>query len=187
MFLCLCCRRARRRRRHTLRPFPPPTQQNKTQKTRFIQADLEAVDRAATPWVVVNVHRPFYVDSPVTDGGGDIPVAADLTRHLEPLLARHQVDMVWAGHVHLYQRSCPVLKGRCVGYTTPGAGGVRVANGPVHLTVGQGGYQSALVALRERPKWVEAQSWDYGFQVVEATLTKLTVTVRVVGCFVCFV
>lgn len=74
-----------------------------------------------------------------------------LRESLEVLLARYSVDMTWAGHVHNYQRSCPVYKNTCVGYYSDGT-----AKAPVHLVVGNAGFMSQLTdSYEQRPPWME--------------------------------
>ena len=59
---------------------------------RFIQADLQAVDRRLTPWVVVNQHRPIYTSSVFgRDHQSDIVVATDLRNAMEDLFFLYQV------------------------------------------------------------------------------------------------
>ena len=60
-------------------------------------ADLKAVDRALTPWIVVMGHRPNFMEASV-----------------EALLWDHGVDLTVAGHVHYAQRSCPRKAGKCM-------------------------------------------------------------------------
>ena len=45
-----------------------------------------------------------------------------------------QVDMTWSGHVHLYERTCPILFHECLGYSPDG-----IPNAPVHMSIGNGG------------------------------------------------
>ena len=45
-----------------------------------------------------------------------------------------QVDMTWSGHVHVYERTCPILYHECLGYTAAG-----IPNAPVHMAIGNGG------------------------------------------------
>ena len=45
-----------------------------------------------------------------------------------------QVDMTWSGHVHLYERTCPILFHECLGYSPEG-----IPNAPVHMSIGNGG------------------------------------------------
>ena len=36
---------------------------NGSEQWAWLQADLQAVDRAITPWVIAAIHRPMYIDS----------------------------------------------------------------------------------------------------------------------------
>ena len=61
---------------------------------RFLEADLAAVNRSHTPWLIVGGHRPFYIDSTnAAPGWGDLTVADDLQDALEDLFLRYQVRM----------------------------------------------------------------------------------------------
>jgi len=79
----------------------------------FLERDL-AVTRKR--WKVAFLHRSPYGSS---RHGGDETVRADL----EPLFARHGVDLVFAGHDHVYERTVPI-KG--VTYVVSGGGGRRL-------------------------------------------------------------
>jgi len=61
----------------------------------WLNRTLAAVDREATAWVVVAMHRPIYSR---TMGRGDQNTSALLQRSLEPLFRAHAVDVVLAGH-----------------------------------------------------------------------------------------
>lgn len=87
---------------------------------RVLGLDTEARDRAPqlawldaalarerAPWTVIVLHRPIYSrGNHGSDERGD-------NAALIPILERHRVDLVFAGHDHDYERFCPVLKGRC--------------------------------------------------------------------------
>eukprot|EP00193_Tetraselmis_chui_P020184 CAMPEP_0177794908 /NCGR_PEP_ID=MMETSP0491_2-20121128/25918_1 /TAXON_ID=63592 /ORGANISM="Tetraselmis chuii, Strain PLY429" /LENGTH=546 /DNA_ID=CAMNT_0019317639 /DNA_START=179 /DNA_END=1817 /DNA_ORIENTATION=- len=103
----------------TEQPFAPGSDQH-----QFIVDDLQRADRSMTPLeggplydAVADRggHRPFYVSS-TYDGpkDSDIGVAAELRHALEDLFLAHRVDMVWTGHHHSYQRTCPIHRSRCV-------------------------------------------------------------------------
>ena len=92
---------------------------------RWIDGDLEKVDRSVTPWVLVATHRMMYTTQ--MDEEADFRVSLGMRQHLEPLLVKHRVNMMLVGHQHSYERSCPVVNGTCVD------------NGTVHLTVGSAG------------------------------------------------
>lgn len=70
----------------------------------WIVNTLQNIDRSRTPWVVVGVHRPIYTSSIYGNNfKSDVNVAEDLRNSLEEVFYQYQVDMTWAGHVHLYE------------------------------------------------------------------------------------
>ncbi|KAI1167355.1 Metallo-dependent phosphatase-like protein [Nemania serpens] len=75
------------------------------QQLAFLAADLAAVDRAVTPWVVVAGHRPWY-----TTGDGDDAGCEPCRDAFEPLLYKYGVDLAVFGHVHNSQRFAPVYQ-----------------------------------------------------------------------------
>ncbi len=77
---------------------------------KWLDADLAA---SKAPWKIVLLHVPIHSSSP----HGDYP---ELKEWLEPLFARHGVDLVLQGHYHAYERSHP--PGKAV-YVTAGTGG----------------------------------------------------------------
>jgi len=64
-----------------------------------LQADLAAVDRSKTPWVLVFQHRPLLC-STQGEEGDHIPGGKFLTL-LEPTLLANKVDLVVTGHEHV--------------------------------------------------------------------------------------
>lgn len=58
-----------------------------------------------------------------------------------------QVDMTWNGHVHLYERSCPVYKKTCIGFNSTSG----EAQAPVHVDFGNGGFEFTWYALIAAP------------------------------------
>lgn len=64
----------------------------------FLKADLAAVNRTLTPWVVVGAHRPWYT----------APQASpDQQAAFESLLYEGGADLVMGGHDHFYARNHP--------------------------------------------------------------------------------
>lgn len=90
----------------------------------------------------------MYIDSTnKMKPDGDLYVAAQLQLAFEDLLVDFHVDVTLHGHHHSYQRTCPVIAGECVGYGADG-----VANGPVHLVVGNAGAGLCLNIHERTPK-----------------------------------
>ena len=56
---------------------------------------------AAEPWKIVYFHHPLY------SNGGRHGSNVELRVVLEPLLVKHGVSVVFAGHEHIYERSKP--------------------------------------------------------------------------------
>jgi acid phosphatase type 7 len=79
----------------------------------FLDRDLAATRKR---WKVAFLHRSPYGSS---RHGGDETIRADL----EPLFARHKVNLVFAGHDHVYERTVPI---RGVSYVVSGGGGRRL-------------------------------------------------------------
>jgi hypothetical protein len=79
---------------------------------RWLHADLAAVNRTKTPWVVTMAHRPTMCSA--NDDDDDCHHAASLVRSgvggvegFEKLLKEYSVDVHLAGHEHSYERFWP--------------------------------------------------------------------------------
>lgn len=70
---------------------------------RWLLADLAAVDRAKTPWVVATMHAPFYISYTA-----HFQEVECMRLDIEPVLYALGVDLVLTGHVHAYERARPV-------------------------------------------------------------------------------
>ena len=85
----------------------------------WARADLAAVDRKRTPWVVAAMHRTLYCSCD-TDCDGDAAAMRDGPLGLEALLVGGGVDLVLAGHEHNTERMYAVRGGTVV--TGPASG-----------------------------------------------------------------
>ncbi|EFN53514.1 hypothetical protein CHLNCDRAFT_58566 [Chlorella variabilis] len=102
-------------------PHDPASQQYK-----WAAAELAAVDRTATPWLVVVMHgAPRTTYAP--PWGGMFKELEEFMAHYEPLFYGAQVDLVLSGHVHSYERSLPLFN-----YSVDPCG-------PAYIVVGDGG------------------------------------------------
>ncbi|KAG2451406.1 hypothetical protein HYH02_004006 [Chlamydomonas schloesseri] len=140
----------------------------------WLQADLAAVDRCATPWVVVGIHRPMYVVYPHKDNR---IVGEHIRAAIEDLLLQYRVDLVLSGHVHAYYRSCSAAGNKCVeeeqdlaAAAAPAAGaaasGGRVASRPSegirHIVMGTAGHVLSNVE-DDQKDWCEEVLNEFGF------------------------
>lgn len=111
----------------------------------WLKTDLSSVNRTQTPFVIVTNHRPLYDSS----AGGALPEVQHVRDAYEPLLEQYAVDLVLVGHIHVYQRSCRVLAGKCND------------KGPVHMTVGMAGHLAQGPWL-DKPEWLQQRSLEHG-------------------------
>ncbi|OMO71472.1 hypothetical protein COLO4_28226 [Corchorus olitorius] len=123
----------------------------------WLKADLLKVDREKTPWLVVLFHVPWYNSNYAHQGEGDGMMAA-----MEPLLYAAGVDIVFAGHVHAYERSKRVNNGK----SDP--------CGAVHITIGDGGNKEGLAQKyrNPQPEWSLFREASFGhgeFKIVNST------------------
>uniref|UniRef100_A0A804Q3V5 Purple acid phosphatase n=1 Tax=Zea mays TaxID=4577 RepID=A0A804Q3V5_MAIZE len=104
-----------------------------TAQWEWLRAELARVDRAATPWLIVLVHSPWY-----SSNGYHYMEGETMRVQFERWIVAAKADLVVAGHVHAYERShrvsnvaYDIINARC----TP----VRTRDAPVYVTVGDGG------------------------------------------------
>ncbi|DBA02663.1 TPA: hypothetical protein N0F65_010488 [Lagenidium giganteum] len=129
---------------------------------KWLEQDLQSVDRKKTPWLLLHLHRPMYY-----------AVSLMIRKHLEPLLGKYRVDVVFSGHYHAYERTCPVYNEQC--RSAPLANGLEQAQAPVHFMVGSGGADVDNTTYYNVP-WRAAAMMEYGYgrvHVLNATHAKL--------------
>ncbi|KAF5750499.1 hypothetical protein HS088_TW03G00836 [Tripterygium wilfordii] len=95
----------------------------------WLQSDIGKIDRNQTPWIVVLIHAPWYNSNTAHQGESE---SVDMKKYMESLLYEARVDVVFAGHVHAYERFTRVYQDK--------------ANncGPAHITIGDGGNREGL-------------------------------------------
>ena len=121
----------------------------KSEQYMWLEADLAAVDRTLTPWVIVESHRPMYN---IEDIPTNTNVGIGMRNEFEHLLSRYHVDFLISGHYHSYMRSCSGLyESKCNN------------GGPIHITVGTAGAELDRVPLLT-VDWMDKfiVQWGYG-------------------------
>ncbi|XBH95505.1 probable inactive purple acid phosphatase 2 [Triticum urartu] len=143
----------------------------------YIKADLERVNRSRTPFVVFQGHRPMYTSSNETK---DTVHREQMIQHLEPLFVDHGVTLALWGHIHRYERFCPMKKYQCLNtsssFVYPGA--------PVHVVIGMAGqdFQPSWeprpdhpdVPIFPQPQRSMYRGSEFGYAKLVATRERLT-------------
>ncbi|CAN6339665.1 unnamed protein product [Urochloa humidicola] len=101
-----------------------------SEQHRWLQMDLARFDRRRTPWLIVLLHAPWYNTNQAHQGEGERMRVA-----MERLLYDARVDVVFAGHVHAYERFTRIYDNEAD------------SRGPMYITIGDGGNREGL-ALR---------------------------------------
>ncbi|XP_042390758.1 purple acid phosphatase 15-like [Zingiber officinale] len=94
---------------------------------KWLERDLERVDRTLTPWLIATWHPPWY-----SSYKAHYREAECMRVEMEELLYSYGVDIVFNGHVHAYERS-----NRVYNYLLDPCG-------PVYITVGDGGNREKM-------------------------------------------
>lgn len=125
---------------------------------QWLSRELGAVDRAATPFVIVGLHAPWYNSNKAHQGEGDAMKAA-----MEKLLLDHGVDALFAGHVHAYERTLPVAEG----------GKVDERCGIPYIVIGDGGNREGLAGdyVDPTPAWSAFREASYGHGTIDVLNT----------------
>lgn len=81
-----------------------------TEQYRFIEHCLESVDRRKQPWLIFLAHRVLGYSSATfyaAEGAFEEPMGRE---SLQKLWQKHKVDIALYGHVHNYERTCPMYQ-----------------------------------------------------------------------------
>jgi hypothetical protein len=142
----------------------------------WLESDLQSVDRAATPWVILNGHRAMYVNSHYAGPAySDVEVSRSLIKHVEPLLNKYRVNLAFFGHNHVYQRQSAVYKKQVVqrSKTRKDKDGNMVhwyenPQATVHIVVGSAGAGFTKTDSIPPPEWNEITFYRWGYARVTA-------------------
>ncbi|KAG8632386.1 purple acid phosphatase 2 [Manihot esculenta] len=117
-----------------------------TPQYKWLEQELPKVNRSETPWLIVLMHCPMY------NSYAHHYMEGETMRVMyEAWFVEHKVDVVFAGHVHAYERServsniaYDIVNGLC----TP----VSDQSAPVYITIGDGGNLEGLVTEMTEPQ-----------------------------------
>jgi 3',5'-cyclic AMP phosphodiesterase CpdA len=71
-----------------------------TPQWMWLKEEFERVDREKTPWLIILMHVPIYNSNEAHYMEGE-----SIRAEFESWFIRYKVDVVFAGHVHAYERS----------------------------------------------------------------------------------
>lgn len=71
-----------------------------TPQWQWLREELKNVDREKTPWLIVLMHVPLYNSNDAHYMEGE-----SMRVVFESWFIEYKVDMIFAGHVHAYERS----------------------------------------------------------------------------------
>ncbi|MQL83088.1 hypothetical protein Taro_015583 [Colocasia esculenta] len=134
-----------------------------TPQWTWLRAELKRVDRDKTPWLIVLMHSPIYNSNEAHYMEGESMRAV-----FERWFVRYRVDLVFAGHVHAYERSYRISN---INYniTTGDRYPVPDKSAPVYITVGDGGNQEGLAGRFSdpQPEYSAFREASYGHSTLE--------------------
>uniref|UniRef100_A0A6N2L4H2 Purple acid phosphatase n=1 Tax=Salix viminalis TaxID=40686 RepID=A0A6N2L4H2_SALVM len=117
-----------------------------TPQYKWLEQELPKVNRSETPWLIVLMHSPWYNSYNYHYMEGET-----MRVMYEAWFVKYKVDVVFAGHVHAYERServsniaYNIVNGKCVP--------VRDQTAPVYITIGDGGNLEGLATNMTYPQ-----------------------------------
>ncbi|GAV56562.1 Metallophos domain-containing protein/Metallophos_C domain-containing protein [Cephalotus follicularis] len=131
-----------------------------SEQYKFIQQCLASADRQKQPWLIFAAHRVLGYSSDYwygQEGSFEEPMGRE---SLQRLWQKYKVDIAFYGHVHNYERTCPIYQNQCVNTDKYHYSGT--VNGTIHVVVGGGGsHLSEFSSLT--PGWSIYRDYDFGF------------------------
>ncbi|XP_074281161.1 bifunctional purple acid phosphatase 26-like isoform X2 [Silene latifolia] len=134
-----------------------------TPQWRWLQEELKKVDREKTPWLIVLMHIPMYNSNEAHFMEGE-----SMRVVFEDWFVQHKVDIIFAGHVHAYERSHRISNihyNVSTGERYP----VPDKSAPIYITIGDGGNSEGLAGrfIDPQPEYSAFREASYGHAILE--------------------
>ncbi|KAJ0963150.1 hypothetical protein J5N97_028272 [Dioscorea zingiberensis] len=132
-----------------------------TPQYKWLEEEFPKVNRSETPWLIVLMHSPWYNSYNYHYMEGE-----SMRVMYEPWFVQNKVDVVFAGHVHAYERShrisniaYNIINGDCMPVDDPSA--------PVYITIGDGGNLEGLATnmTDPQPKYSAYREASFGHAI----------------------
>ncbi|KAL2547571.1 putative inactive purple acid phosphatase 27 [Forsythia ovata] len=131
-----------------------------SEQYRFIEHCLASADRRKQPWLIFAAHRVLGYSSDKwygLEGSFEEPMGRE---SLQKLWQKYKVDIAFFGHVHNYERTCPIYQNQCVNSERSHYSGI--VNGTIHVVVGGGGSHLSEFSP-VKTSWSLYRDYDFGF------------------------
>ncbi|KAG5237192.1 hypothetical protein OIU76_011979 [Salix suchowensis] len=131
-----------------------------TEQYKFIEHCLASADRQKQPWLIFLAHRVLGYSSGTwyaEEGSFEEPMGRE---SLQKLWQKYKVDIAMYGHVHNYERTCPIYQNICTSKEKFYYKGT--LNGTIHVVAGGGG-ASLADFTPINTTWSYFKDHDYGF------------------------
>ncbi|XP_022886207.1 bifunctional purple acid phosphatase 26-like isoform X2 [Olea europaea var. sylvestris] len=134
-----------------------------TPQWRWLAEEMKRVDREKTPWLIVLMHVPMYNSNDAHFMEGE-----SMRVVFESWFCQYKVDIVFAGHVHAYERSYRVSN---IHYNISSGSPFPTPDrsAPIYITVGDGGNQEGLAQRFKdpQPDYSAFREASYGHSTLE--------------------
>ncbi|KAE8076261.1 hypothetical protein FH972_014924 [Carpinus fangiana] len=134
-----------------------------TPQYAWLESELPKVNRAETPWLIVLVHSPWYNSNNYHYMEGET-----MRVQFESWFVKNKVDVVFAGHVHAYERTERISN---INYNITNGMSVPVKDpsAPIYITIGDGGNVEGIAdSFTEPPPSYSAfREASFGHAVLE--------------------
>ncbi|KAI4367687.1 hypothetical protein MLD38_023395 [Melastoma candidum] len=134
-----------------------------TPQYKWLEAEFPKVNRTETPWLIVMLHSPWYNSYNYHYMEGET-----MRVMYETWFVQNKVDVVFAGHVHAYERServsnvaYNIVNGICTPEIDQSA--------PVYITIGDGGNLEGLASnmTEPQPKYSAYREASFGHAIFD--------------------
>jgi predicted phosphohydrolase len=139
-----------------------------SEQLNWLIKDLSKIDRVKTPFIIVYQHRPMYSSN--RNHGSSLEYRAQV----EEILVDAKVDLLLFGHVHAYERTCPVFNGKCFDYHSNYH--FHDVQGPIHVCTGTAGYTLNTDWEEPIPNWSIFRDASHG--ITEITVSKTSIFIQ---------
>ncbi|KAI3949098.1 hypothetical protein MKW92_041012 [Papaver armeniacum] len=134
-----------------------------TPQYKWLEEEFPKVNRTETPWLIVLMHSPWYNSYNYHYMEGET-----MRVMYEAWFVKYKVDVVFAGHVHAYERServsniaYNIVNGVCSPVSDQSA--------PVYITIGDGGNLEGLATnmTEPQPKYSAYREASFGHAIFD--------------------